>query len=153
VLPLAAGRFLGSFDFAEGSLTGRLGLWADTARIAAAAPLLGIGFGGLAGALEPLAGYRVPTNAHSTYLELLAETGVLGTTLFLAVLGTAVFFAIRQWRSGSVLQGAVAIAVLTFAVHGIFETNIFGVETTIILFALLALAASRKGQTVWKSSQ
>jgi hypothetical protein len=152
VLPLAVGRFLGSFDFAEGSLTGRLGLWSDTARIAAAAPVLGIGFGGLAGALEPLAGYRVPTNAHSTYLELLAETGVVGTALFLTALGTALFFAVREWKNGSSLHGAVVIALLTFAVHGVFETNIFGVETTIVLFALLALATAQKNQTAWKSS-
>lgn len=150
LLPLFITRFLGSFDFAEGSLTGRLALWSDTLRIAVAAPLLGIGFGGLAVALAPLAGYRTPTNAHSSYLELLSETGVVGLLLFCTILISGVLLAGRQWQRGSHIHGAIAIALLAFGFHGAFETNLFGVETMAIFISLVALAGLTLTPKTWK---
>ena len=63
-------------NFADGADNGRFDLWAKAADAWMDSPLFGKGLGGM---------YRIEGKAtHNTYLQLLSETGALGTILFLA---------------------------------------------------------------------
>lgn len=62
-------------SFGEGADNGRFELWTRAAEAWRESPLFGKGLGGM---------YRIYGKAtHNTYLQLLSETGVLGTILFL----------------------------------------------------------------------
>lgn len=90
-------------------------------------PITGIGMGGygenLQEYLPPGAGLRddLTFNAHSIYLQLLAETGVIGLALFLITLGFALRAVMRSIRSGDPQIASLAwawLAVLLLTIAG-----------------------------------
>jgi len=89
--------------------TGRADLWAVAARQADSAPLIGTGAGTFERhwlAERPTA--SIARDAHSLYLEALAEMGIVGLILLLAVFAIPVVWAVRarQHRSVGVAIGA-----------------------------------------------
>ena len=113
------GRLASTFDLSEGSNAARLSIWQSAAKEAAAHPLLGAGLGGFASAVDPSGGFRVPSNAHSTYLEIAAELGIIGFVLFVSALGTAIVMALRRARASRAHAG-IALALLFFAPPAVF---------------------------------
>lgn len=69
----------------------RLALWQAALTVAGGHPVFGVGFGEIRPALAAHAsGVKPGTTAHSTYLQVLAETGVVGAlALVLLLVGTA----------------------------------------------------------------
>ena len=95
--------------------TGRVDIWKVGLRMVRGAPLQGIGAGNfpivsIHYLLEPGALLRddfivsTPKVAHNTYLELLAELGIVGLTLFLIVIFFAVGCAVRAARYAARLK-------------------------------------------------
>ena len=96
-----------------------------------------------------------PHVVHNTYLQLWAETGLIGLLLFLGVATTALQTALRAARSFdaqgddglATLSRAVFVGILALLAASLFLTNghdsrlwlLFGMSA-----ALLALAASRR---------
>ena len=140
MLPLVVDRGITTLDPLEKSASGRLALWSDALAVAREAPLFGVGLGGYAAALNPLAVYRVPTNAHSTYLEILAELGIVGLVVLLAALVTAFLSAAKNGN------GAIVLALTAFSVHAVFETNLYHPANLIALLLLIGVAG-----TTWKT--
>ena len=65
-------------------------------------------------------------NAHSEYLGPLAESGILGTLSFLAIVLASIYYAMRVYhktsdRSVKVIVLAVLIGLITYYVHGILN--------------------------------
>ena len=92
--------------------SGRLVLWGHALRVTAAHPVLGAGAGTFPEAMEPIriahqrAGgehSKPRRRAHNSFLETLAETGLLGLLLFAAPFG---WLARTAWRRRNAVAGA-----------------------------------------------
>lgn len=148
--------------------TGRSDIWKVGWRMVEANPVLGVGAGNFASSsvhylLEPGTIMRPdfivdnPKVAHNTYLEVLAELGVVGLVLFLALIGSALatmlkaarLFAARGDREMEVLARAVLIALVGFLTAAFFGSREFSNQLWLLLSlgpALLGLARSEFGE-------
>jgi O-antigen ligase len=96
---------LASVD-AEGSAEGRFGIWRVAVRMWREAPITGVGLGAYSLAHEQTAATMqgLPKSSlgqrdtHSTYLNVLAETGIPGLLLFLSLVGSTLLLAERARR-------------------------------------------------------
>ncbi len=101
--------------------SGRMELWMAALRMADSHPLFGAGlasFHGSANNLEALGLYP-----HNVFLELLAETGLVGFTLFIIAFAAAIVAAARRAWSLPFVQAAIWLGLL---VCTIFEMNVSG---------------------------
>lgn len=117
----------------------RLDFWANSARIVAAHPLIGVGTGSFASAFaKEIAGTQVtPTvNPHNEYLMVAAQTGVVGLAALLYLFWTAWQAAARlpppqrDWARGLVLSTAVGCLFNSFLLdhtEGLFFAWAMGV--------------------------
>ncbi|MCI0408078.1 MAG: O-antigen ligase family protein, partial [Acidobacteria bacterium] len=120
---------------------GRVAVWRKTAEIVRDFPILGTGVGTFQFVFPR---YREATTtafydyAHSDYLQVLAETGLIGG----ALLAAGVFLVARTWRrpqaarSGAVLRAACGFALLAVALH---EAIDFSLQIPANLLALTLL--------------
>lgn len=138
-VPLVSQRFFSLGNLAEGSIAGRLELWRTAWSTFMAHPLFGAGLGGFSYAADPGAQARDPVNAHSTYLEIAAETGVFGVLFFVAAILLGLLAA---WRKGAGAFG-VAAGIFVFAIHAIFEIDLYSPPNLAALFLLLSLVGSQ----------
>jgi O-antigen ligase len=143
-----------------GSGSGRTGLWTVGWRMVEAHPVRGVGAGNFAVSsvhylLRPgtiPSDYLVvdiPQVAHNVYLQLLAETGVIGLALFLGIVAFAIACAIRAAHlfrcRGDPQMELVARAVVT-AQAGILAADFFiSAQYNKQLWILLALGAALLG--------
>jgi len=145
--------------------TGRTDIWKVGWRMVEANPVLGVGAGNFAGSsvhylLEPGAIARPdfivddPKVAHNTYLEVLAELGVVGLTLFLAIVFAAVAALVRAARTFAavgdreldILSRAVLVALVGFLTAALFGSREFSNQLWLLLSlgpALLGLARTQ----------
>jgi O-antigen ligase len=96
-------------DFTTGGGSGRTDLWAIARQVAADHPVLGVGIGNFEAVEAEYASQAnlpsidlvidEPHVVHNTYLELLAELGVVGFTCFVALVAGAVVLGWRAVRS------------------------------------------------------
>lgn len=107
----------------------RLVLWKEALGMAAERPLTGVGPGGFRAAFErrvpanPLDGERVWGSAHNLYLHQLAERGVPGLLLLLALFTAFYAGARRAWRERRDAPALWALtASVAFAVMNLTET-------------------------------
>jgi tetratricopeptide (TPR) repeat protein len=143
----------------------RWGIWMSTLRVAAEAPIFGVGFGTFedaviayrpAGLLEP---YYLE-HAHNDYLQLLAEGGAISLMVLAWAAATWLTFVVIRWRDrhdvfvrGFVMGGVgavTAVAVhsgLDFGLH--VPANVFLVISVLTLVpAVVTLRAHRAGLQV-----
>ncbi len=111
------------------SLTGRTPVWDIVWTLSQQRPLGGYGFGGLWESAGP------PTSeiwkavrfrafhAHSAYLDILVQVGLVGLCLFTVLIGTAAGRALRARPDRSARWAATVLGVL--AVNGIVESSPF----------------------------
>ena len=140
--------------------TGRSDIWTVGWRIVEANPVVGVGAGNFASTsvhylFEPGVILRPdfivddPKVAHNTYLEVLAELGVVGLLLFLAILGyvlraalaAARGFAAAGDRGMEMVARAVLVALIGFMVAAFFGSREFSNQ----LWLLLSLAPALLG--------
>jgi O-antigen ligase len=151
-------RFEGSRT--SGELSMRTDVWAEALEIYSEHPVLGVGVNNFsrAYALPTTSvegsqrrlfsdgdGLSIPFDAHNLYLNLLAETGVIGLAAFALFAALAVAAAVRGTRlndpvarSASLGTGAALIIV---GVHNLVDLTLL-TELAIPLFALLGVVAS-----------
>jgi O-antigen ligase len=120
--------------------TGRVDIWTVAWRVVEAEPLRGVGAGNFNDVsihylLQPGAIARddfivdTPAAAHNTYLELLAELGVVGLVGFLAIVGfalTCAFKAVRAFQRGGDAQMEIISRALFVALIGLLAADFFG---------------------------
>jgi len=118
----------------EGSAKQRYQIWQVAGRVIADHPAFGVGFGAypVAHSEYVVTGRgarfaRGERDTHSTYLNVLAETGFIGLGLFLGMLGSAFFTAERvrrRWRKvypdAAQQLYALELGLIAFLVAGIF---------------------------------
>jgi len=99
LLQIGAGRLLARYAASPSELSGaRVQVWIDTLSLFAAQPLAGCGFGAFAASYPLVRSQEVRqffAHAHNDPVQLLAEGGALGATLFLLALVPVAARAIR----------------------------------------------------------
>jgi len=132
---------------------GRAAIWTDARTVAALYPVSGAGLGSFERAMlvHQTTDRRTQTNqAHSQYLQLLAEGGILLTAPVIFVMVTYAWLAARRLREDSTqaawlrigsLSGLVAVAV-----QGLWETGL-RMPANGILFAVVAAVAVHRPRT------
>ena len=147
----AAARFNGTVSTnAEFGLVGRLSIWQGTIAMIRDYPLLGVGLGAWPVAFPH---YRLPPwfpltyrEAHNDYLQLLAETGVVGVVLVMVFLAPIIVTLIRgRSRLGVedwLLLVPLLAAIPAMAVHELFEFC-FRIPANALLFTVLVALAVR----------
>jgi O-antigen ligase len=140
----------------KGDLT-RLDIWQQTFDLVGKYPVLGTGPAGYAAYFQSLyAGSHFSMSTHNNYLDVLAETGILGSVVFLTFFGTLLFVgwrARRRWRTGFVggyAQGAFAglIGLIVAMSQGdwfipfVYNQTIAGYRYTVLSWVFLGFLAS-----------
>jgi O-antigen ligase len=140
---------LGQID--DFTAVSRLAIWGGAFTVFARSPMLGTGFGNLRGLMGDL--LNLPDgwtgDAHNLYLELLAETGLIGFLLFVILIALALRTGFRQLRKtqnefDKMVALAVFAAICGVLVHGtvdyLFHTT---PQVTAMFFLLLGLLSAQ----------
>ena len=133
----------------EGSAAERWDILQTAFRIIADYPIVGVGRGGgpaAHGVYNPRLG---PKSFHNTYLEVLAETGVVGLTLFLWLLISLLIFAKRTRQKANVLRDSADWRRLQLLEFGLYAYMVSGIWGTYAYLSLLYIyLATLFAQTV-----
>jgi O-antigen ligase len=148
--------------------TGRTDVWTVGWRMVQNDPWRGVGAGNFANSsihflLQPGSIKRTdfivdtPKVAHNMYLEVLAELGIPGLALFLAILGFSLLCIVRAARSFK-RSGDVTLEILSRAIFvalvGILASDFFGSrEYSKQLWLLLALGPALLAMARWRAEQ
>ena len=129
----------------------RLAIWGGAFTVFARSPLFGMGFGNLRGMMGGL--LNLPDgwtgDAHNLYLELLAETGLIGFIAFSVLIVLALRIALRQLRKtenhfNKMIAIAIFVAICGVLVHGtvdyLFHTT---PQVTVLFFLVLGLLTAQ----------
>jgi probable O-glycosylation ligase (exosortase A-associated) len=126
----------------EGSARQRLEIWRVARTIVQENPLIGVGLGAYPDAhyayaqrpiFDPMAmGHR---DSHSTYLSMLAETGVIGFSLFLLIIGVTVLDAERTRKRARALDPprATQLLYMELGLFGFLVAGIWGSYGQLVL--------------------
>ncbi len=125
----------------------RLAVWAGATNVFIGSPVTGMGFGNLRSFMGGLLGLPQGWvgDAHNLYLELLAETGILGFFAFACLIVASLRLALAQWRLfrgdlDKVIGFAVFAGICGVLVHGavdyIFHTT---PQATALFFMVLGI--------------
>ncbi len=139
----------------EGSARQRMEIWKVSSTVFAENPLLGVGLGAYPPVhfvtaqrsnFDPTA--RGARDNHSTYLNLLAETGLPGLLLFLGVVGSALAYARRTRRMADAERprSSLQLYYLELGLIGYLVAGIWGTYGQLVLTYLhiaVIYAASR----------
>jgi O-antigen ligase len=133
------GHFLFSFSVAK-----RLGYWHQTLKIIKAHPFKGLGLG-----MFNLYSSRY---AHNSYLQLWAETGILGLASFLWLVGVNLYLpsvvlakeGVRHLHNGQTHRSAPTfiVAVVIFLLHNLVDFTLFLPEVSFIWWVILGILGS-----------
>ncbi|OHA48453.1 MAG: hypothetical protein A2991_01940 [Candidatus Terrybacteria bacterium RIFCSPLOWO2_01_FULL_58_14] len=146
---LAFERAKSIFDLEELSNRSRIGIWLTGLKSVAGHPLLGVGFGNTAVALdEDVAAARRGASAHNLYLDFSVELGVLG-----GLLSVAFFLALLQrfglpWLRNASLQYfhtfslLFALGIVWIAAYNLVDVVLLNDRALLVFLAILALVAS-----------
>jgi len=139
---------LGEID--DFTAVSRLAIWGGAFTVFARSPVLGTGFGNLRGLMGGL--LNLPDgwtgDAHNLYLELLAETGLIGFAAFSILIVLALRAALRQFRRAEnhfnkMIALAILSAICSVLVHGmvdyLFHTT---PQVTALFFVVLGLLSA-----------
>lgn len=150
---------LASLASLSGSAGQRLTVWGHAVAVIEHFPIVGVGLGGYLKALERLTGRTVTDasgdilGAHNSYLQLTAETGVLGGLAFLSTAGAAVTAGLRYGAEESADTGvryanaAFTIGVVGFAANALVS-NAFQHPQAAMMFWVLVGLQTANGETM-----
>lgn len=137
LIPSPINKRLGSsFDLKEGSNRGRLETWGKALGVIRDYPWLGTGIGNYSLEMKATADYREPIYAHSTYLDIAAETGIFNGLMWALFLWVTIR-GLYKSKNQAVVFGAVSITI--FSVHSLTETGIYSATVLPILLIIASL--------------
>lgn len=133
----------------------RMAIWGVAGSIFLAHPLLGIGYGNIPAVYGDYIPSDAPLHAHNLYLQYLAETGIVGFTALMILIGAFLRGSLELIRHRDIhfrIVGIGAVGGLIGALlHGMVDYLFLGAPQYAGLFWLVlalgvvALEASRKG--------
>jgi O-antigen ligase len=127
----------------------RVSIYKDTWRIFLDRPWMGTGLGTLVSAYPRYASFydgRVVDHAHNDYLELLADTGVVGGLCGVAFVGLLLWLGLKglqaaRGRSGRAIRAGSLVACAGLLVHSLVDFNLH-IPSNALIFLLLAGVAT-----------
>lgn len=128
-------RFLSSFDFKEGSNAGRIETWKQALDVIYGHPVFGVGLGNYPLEIKPTADYREPIYAHSAYLDIAAETGMITLAVWVMLLLVVMYEFLLKAKENPLFLGFF-LSILIFAAHSLVETPIYS-PAVLALFLLI----------------
>jgi O-antigen ligase len=129
----------------------RVSIYRDTWRIVGSHPWTGTGLGTLQSVFPRYESYYdgfVVDHAHNDYLELLAETGLIGGLCMLGFVGLLVWRGLSNLRrannptSRSLYSGAL-VGCIGLLIHGMVDFNLHIPSNALLFLVLAAIATSR----------
>lgn len=135
VAPAEAGTLV------DESVMGRLFIYGDSWRWWRDSPLFGTGLGSfetIYPAYQDFSLQEIVMHAHSDWLEITLEAGLLGTFAALVAAALAAFAAVRAWRAArsgemrALIAGGLAAAA-AFSAHSLFEFS-FQIPANAVIF-------------------
>ncbi len=139
----------------------RLQVWADTLKMIQDRPFLGHGINTFMRIFET---YRSdfgssPTYAHNSYLQLTAETGVIGLVAFLWIFRNLFLWflrplAIHGIKSDSLTIPAIGVfsAIFAFLLQSFFDNQFYSLQLSAYLWFLVGLLVVMIREIRWQSS-
>jgi O-antigen ligase len=125
-------------------------LWQTTMQMVKDHPLLGVGLGAYQFAYtryDQGSGISRVEQAHNDYLQILADTGVLGVLVVLAFLALLFVRSFKAMQTRDLLQRSIALGALAgcfgIAVHSFVEFNLQVTANAQLFLALAALATTK----------
>lgn len=136
-VPSLRDRFI--FILKDGGDSDRFRMWRIAFSMFQESPLLGKGLGLFMDYL-PKYIFILPQYAHNCYLQILAETGLLGLIPFLWFLGEIIFRAGKKISKNidSLFLG-LFIGFLVLLIHSFFDTQLFSLQLSILFWLLSSL--------------
>jgi putative inorganic carbon (HCO3(-)) transporter len=131
--------------------SGRFEYWEKAITIFRSSPVWGTGFNTYANIVKQDPNHRTWRYAHNCYLQMAAETGLLGLGCFLWLLAALFghcFNSLRHFKAEddglTVLQGALS-GLVGFLVQSFFDNTFYTVQLGIMMWLIfgLAIAATR----------
>ncbi|UCC95893.1 MAG: O-antigen ligase family protein, partial [Candidatus Omnitrophota bacterium] len=138
-IPSVRERFF--FIFQKGGDAARFQMWKSALLMFKESPLLGKGIGTFMDYLPQYTnlGHQY---AHNCYLQILAETGLLGLFSFLWALGEVIVRSYRKLkREFNVVFLGIFCGLLTFLIHSFFDTHLYSLNLSILFWILIAFLA------------
>lgn len=136
-------RLLSILNFADSSNDYRIRMWKFTLEVIKDNWLVGVGFGHLPfrQAFGKYTRTMVTYHAHNTYLETMAEMGLLGFVVFISLLFVIFKYAIKKLVKGNdkytkIISSGILSGLAAVLVHGLVE-NILYIPRIIISFWML----------------
>jgi putative inorganic carbon (HCO3(-)) transporter len=123
---------------------GRVGFWTETYHVFIAAPLFGTGVNTYSKAAERYNQQWTGYYAHNCYLQMLAETGVVGLGSFLWVVFVLIQTSLATLRKSplsfysAVLTGLLA-GWVGFLVHSSLDTNFYSTKLADLMWIVMGL--------------
>ncbi|MBI3332940.1 MAG: O-antigen ligase family protein [Candidatus Omnitrophica bacterium] len=149
VVFLTEGRFQGALAFTDTASMERRLMWSAACRMIQARPIFGVGVNTFMAnymtyAPRPNQG---PAYAHNCFLQIAAETGIVGLVLFMGFLAS--LFAL-YWRSLKAIPisqkehrswlTCLTAGLLAFLLQSVFDTNLYSVRQATLFWTLAGLA-------------
>lgn len=129
-------RFL--FIFHPYGDANRFHLWKVAFDIFKSAPFLGKGIG----TFMHYTAYLGPQYAHNCYLQILAETGIVGFSAFMWFLIEVLARGFKKiMKNKDVLFMGVFFAIIAFLIHSFFDTHLFSLKLSKIFWVLMSFLA------------
>jgi O-antigen ligase len=137
------------------TLNGRLRIWNLCLTYVSQQPLLGYGYDSFwtinnIVQLSSVVGWGLKS-AHCAYIELLLSIGIIGTVLFLSMIGYGLYQSFRRWQAvtDSEGYGYIFLILIFYLSQGLLESRLgqMGYGTFLILWGLSHLALMRTGDT------
>src|SRR3989338_9539916 len=142
------------------TISWRLQVWQDTLRMVQDSWFLGHGINTF---MQTFEAYRTdaggsPTYAHNSYLQLLAETGVVGLVSFLWILGN-----LFRWLSSQVshygiknddlIVPALGVwsGIAAFLLHSFFDNQFYSLQLSVYLWFLVGLLVAMTKVMKWQN--
>lgn len=134
IIPSVGERFI--FMFKKGGDATRFRVWGAAIEMFKDSPILGKGLGTFMGNFRQYSKLNIQY-AHNCYLQILAESGLLGLVSFLWFLGQIVIGGYKKLcaKSDSLFLGLFS-AFLAFLVHIFFDTQLYTVKLSALFWVL-----------------
>lgn len=145
-------RALSIYDFSETSNKGRLQIWKETAISISYNPILGVGFGNYPLILgEKLSASKKGSSAHSIYLDIAAETGILGMIVFILIAAEILRFSYNLFFTLKteylkILAGSFFVYFSWIFAYSIFDVVIFNDKVLIFTVILVGILYAAGGE-------
>lgn len=137
----------GLYSLLEDGGSGRFAFWKTATAVISTSPVLGTGLNTYARVLMRQTNPKDVWYAHNGYLQMTAETGIIGLACFLWMLFVLLAWAIRaSWSSGDtemlpILQACIS-AVFALLVQGFFDNTFYTVQLSMLMWMIFGFTAA-----------